>query len=61
MTRNEFNTKYNEQDIKIDRDFDLSIDKYFNFSEINILEEAIIDYKKIMNEIPQIVKDWLLG
>ncbi|WP_342276409.1 hypothetical protein [Spiroplasma endosymbiont of Nebria brevicollis] len=61
MTRNEFNTKYNEQDIKIDRDFDLSIDKYFNFSEINILEETIIDYKKIMNEIPQIVKDWLLG
>ncbi|WP_342276171.1 hypothetical protein [Spiroplasma endosymbiont of Nebria brevicollis] len=61
MTRNEFNTKYRKHDIKIDRDFELYIDNCFKFSDINILKETIIDYKKIINEIPQVVKDWLLG
>lgn len=61
MTRNEFNEKYRKHNIRIDIDFELFIDNCFKVSEINILEETINDYKKITNEIPQVVKDWLLG
>lgn len=62
MTRNEFNTKYTNHDIRIDRDFELRINNnYIKPSEINILKNAINDYEKLINEIPQVVKDWLLG
>ncbi|WP_375316905.1 hypothetical protein [Spiroplasma endosymbiont of Virgichneumon dumeticola] len=61
MTRNEFNEKYRKHDIRIDRDFNLHIENCFKFTDINILEETINDYKKLINEIPQLVKDWLLG
>ncbi|WP_375317519.1 hypothetical protein [Spiroplasma endosymbiont of Virgichneumon dumeticola] len=61
MTRNEFNEKYTNHDIEIDRDFELRIDNCFKVSDINLLEEAINDYEKLINEMPQVVKDWLLG
>lgn len=61
MTRNEFNNKYETRDIEIDKDFELRIEYCFKVSNIIILENAINDYIKIMNEMPQIVKDWLLG
>ncbi|WP_342219122.1 hypothetical protein [Spiroplasma endosymbiont of Amphimallon solstitiale] len=61
MTKNEFNEKYRKYDIKIDRDFDLDIEYCFKFSDIDILENAVNDYKKLINEMPQLVKDWLLG
>lgn len=60
MTRNEFNNKYKKHDIEIDRDFELSIDNCFKFSDINRVENAIKKYEKLYNEIPQLVKDWLL-
>ncbi|WP_458258319.1 hypothetical protein [Spiroplasma endosymbiont of Dactylopius coccus] len=50
MTKIEFNEKYRKNNIKIDRDFDL-----------DILENAVNDYKKLISEMPQLVKDWLLG
>lgn len=61
MTKIEFNEKYRKQDISIDRDFDLHIDHCFKFSDIDTLENAVNDYKTLINEIPQLVKDWLLG
>ncbi len=61
MTKIEFNEKYRKYDIKIDRDFDLDIEYCFKFSDIDILENAVNDYKKLINEMPQLVKDWLLG
>lgn len=61
MTKIEFNEKYKKQDISIDRDFDLHIDNYFKFSDIDTLENVVNDYKTLMSEIPQLVKDWLLG
>lgn len=62
MTKNEFNEKYRKHDIRIDRDFELRIEhNYIKPSEINILKNAINDYEKLINEIPQLVKDWLLG
>ncbi|WP_338979215.1 hypothetical protein [Spiroplasma endosymbiont of Panzeria rudis] len=61
MTKIEFNEKYRKQDIRIDRDFELHIDNCFKFTDINALENAVNDYKKLINEMPQLVKDWLLG
>ncbi|BDT04956.1 hypothetical protein [Spiroplasma ixodetis] len=61
MTKIEFNEKYRKQDISIDRDFDLHIDNCFKFSDIDTLENAVKDYKKLISEMPQLVKDWLLG
>lgn len=62
MTKIEFNEKYNfKHDIYIDRDFDLHIDNCFKFSDIDTLENAVNDYKKLISEMPQLVKDWLLG
>lgn len=61
MTKYEFNEKYNKNSIRIDRDFDLNIDNCFKFTDIDILQNAINDYKKLISEIPQLVKDWLLG
>lgn len=61
MTKSEFNEKYRKYDIKIDSDFDLDIEYCFKFFDIDILENAVNDYKKLINEIPQLVKDWLLG
>ncbi|WP_458257870.1 hypothetical protein [Spiroplasma endosymbiont of Dactylopius coccus] len=61
MTKIEFNEKYRKQDISIDRDFDLHIDNCFKFYDIEILENAVNDYKKLISEMPQLVKDWLLG
>lgn len=61
MTKIEFNEKYRKQDIRIDRDFYLHIDNCFKFSDIYILENAVNDYKKLLSDIPQLVKDWLLG
>lgn len=61
MTKSEFNEKYRKYDIKIDSDFNLDIEYCFKFSDIDILENAVNDYKKLINEIPQLVKDWLLG
>ncbi|WP_174481561.1 hypothetical protein [Spiroplasma endosymbiont of Danaus chrysippus] len=61
MTKIEFNEKYRKQDINIDRDFDLHIDNCFKFSDINTLKNAVNDYKKLISEMPQLVKDWLLG
>lgn len=57
MTKIEFNEKYRKQDISIDRDFDLHIDNCFKFSDINTLENAVNDYKKLISEMPQLVKD----
>ncbi|WP_338961152.1 MULTISPECIES: hypothetical protein [unclassified Spiroplasma] len=62
MTKIEFNEKYNfKHDIYNDRDFDLHIDNCFKFSDIDTLENAVNDYKKLISEMPQLVKDWLLG
>ncbi|WP_338987614.1 hypothetical protein [Spiroplasma endosymbiont of Dasysyrphus albostriatus] len=61
MTKIEFNKKYIKNNIKIDRDFDLDIGNCFKFSDIDILENAVKDYKKLISEMPQLVKDWLLG
>ncbi|WP_339048898.1 hypothetical protein [Spiroplasma endosymbiont of Colias croceus] len=61
MTKIEFNEKYRKQDISIERDFDLHIDNCFKFSDIDTLENAVNDYKKLISEMPQLVKDWLLG
>ncbi|WP_458258289.1 hypothetical protein [Spiroplasma endosymbiont of Dactylopius coccus] len=46
MTKIEFNEKYRKNNIKIDRDFDLDIGNCFKFSDIDILENAVNDYKK---------------
>lgn len=61
MTKIEFNEKYKKQYISIDRYFDLHIDNYFKFSDIDTLENVVNDYKTLISEIPQLVKDWLLG
>lgn len=57
MTKIEFNEKYKKYDISIDRDFDLHIDNYFKFSDIDTLENVVNDYKTLISEIPQLVKD----
>ena len=57
MTKIEFNEKYRKQYISIDRDFDLHIDNCFKCSDINTLENADNDYKKLISEMPQLVKD----
>ncbi|WP_425377368.1 hypothetical protein [Spiroplasma endosymbiont of Aleiodes alternator] len=46
----EFNSKYeNSLDVRIDDDYELNISNdYFNFENVNKLEQAIIDYKKII-------------
>ncbi|WP_338977573.1 hypothetical protein [Spiroplasma endosymbiont of Panzeria rudis] len=61
MTKIEFNEKYRKQDIRIDSDFELHIDNYFKFTDVDMLQNAINDYKTLINEMPQLVKDWLLG
>lgn len=61
MTKIEFNEKYRKQDIRIDRDFELHIDNCFKFTDVDMLQNAINDYKTLINEMPQLVKDWLLG
>lgn len=57
MTKIEFNEKYRKNNIKIDRDFDLDIGNSFKFSDIDTLENAVNDYKKLISEMPQLVKD----
>ncbi|WP_252321016.1 hypothetical protein, partial [Spiroplasma endosymbiont of Lariophagus distinguendus] len=46
----EFNNKYeNSLDVRIDDDGELNISNdYFNFEHVNKLEQAIIDYKRII-------------
>ncbi|WP_338977500.1 hypothetical protein [Spiroplasma endosymbiont of Panzeria rudis] len=61
MTKIEFNEKYRKQDIRIVSDFELHIDNCFKFTDINALENAVNDYKTLIDEMPQLVKDWLLG
>ncbi|WP_338978665.1 hypothetical protein [Spiroplasma endosymbiont of Panzeria rudis] len=45
----EFNDKYESSlDVRIDNDGDLNIScDYFNYKNVNQLEQAIIDYKRI--------------
>lgn len=48
----EFNSKYEKSslDVRIDDDYELNISNdYFNFEDVNQLEQAIIDYKKIIS------------
>ncbi|WP_425376929.1 hypothetical protein [Spiroplasma endosymbiont of Aleiodes alternator] len=46
----EFNDKYESSlDVRIDDDGELNISNdYFNFEHVNKLEQAIIDYKRII-------------
>ncbi|WP_425382400.1 hypothetical protein [Spiroplasma endosymbiont of Melieria omissa] len=46
----EFNDKYESSlDVKIDDDYELNIrNDYFKYEDVNKLEQAIIDYKKII-------------
>ncbi|WP_342273526.1 hypothetical protein [Spiroplasma endosymbiont of Acasis viretata] len=46
----EFNSKYeNSLDVRIDDDYELNISNdYFNYENVNKLEQAIIDYKRII-------------
>ena len=45
----EFNNKYEDLEIEIDNDFELHISlNYFNYEYLNKLQQAIIDYKKII-------------
>ncbi|WP_342265955.1 hypothetical protein [Spiroplasma endosymbiont of Villa modesta] len=45
----EFNSKYeNSLDVRIDDDYELNISNdYFTYEDVNKLEQAIIDYKRI--------------
>ena len=56
MTKVKFNKKYRKYDIRIDIDFDLYIDNCFKFIDIDILRNAINDYKNLINEMSQLVK-----
>ncbi|WP_339046985.1 hypothetical protein [Spiroplasma endosymbiont of Colias croceus] len=45
----EFNSKYEDFEVEIDNDGDLKISNdYFIYEDVNKLEQAIIDYKKII-------------
>lgn len=45
----EFNTKYEDLEIEIDNDGDLKINNdYFNYKNVNQLEQVIIHYKRII-------------
>ncbi|WP_395473136.1 hypothetical protein [Spiroplasma endosymbiont of Nomada rufipes] len=45
----EFNSKYEDLYVEIDNDGDLKISNdYFNYENVNQLEQIIIDYKKII-------------
>ncbi|WP_342218006.1 hypothetical protein [Spiroplasma endosymbiont of Amphimallon solstitiale] len=45
----EFNNKYEDLEIEIDNDADLKIScDYFNYKNVNQLEQVIIDYKRII-------------
>ncbi|WP_342218580.1 hypothetical protein [Spiroplasma endosymbiont of Amphimallon solstitiale] len=45
----EFNSKYEDLEIEIDNDGDLKINcDYFNYKNVNQLEQVIIDYKRII-------------
>ncbi|WP_342218281.1 hypothetical protein [Spiroplasma endosymbiont of Amphimallon solstitiale] len=45
----EFNSKYEDSEIEIDNDGDLKINcDYFNYKNVNQLEQVIIDYKRII-------------
>ncbi|WP_342274293.1 hypothetical protein [Spiroplasma endosymbiont of Phycita roborella] len=62
MTKIEFNNKYHDLELTIDADYELRISNdYFTYEDVEKLEQAIIDYKKLISEMPQLVKDWLLG
>ncbi|WP_338986585.1 hypothetical protein [Spiroplasma endosymbiont of Dasysyrphus albostriatus] len=62
MTKIEFNNKYHDLELTIDADYELRIsNEYFTYEDVEKLEQAIIDYKKLISEMPQLVKDWLLG
>lgn len=44
----EFNSKYEDLYVEIDNEGDLKIiDDYFNYKNVNQLEQVIIDYKRI--------------
>ena len=51
MTKVRFNKKYRKHDIRIDRDFDLYIDNCFKFIDIDILKNAINDYKNLISKM----------
>ncbi|WP_338974883.1 hypothetical protein [Spiroplasma endosymbiont of Tricholauxania praeusta] len=62
MTKIEFNNKYHDLELTIDADYELRIsNEYFTYEDVEKLEQAINDYKKLISEMPQLVKDWLLG
>ncbi|WP_339048602.1 hypothetical protein [Spiroplasma endosymbiont of Colias croceus] len=62
MTKIEFNNKYHDLELTIDADYELRISNdYFTYEDVEKLEQAIIDYKKLISEMPQLVKNWLLG
>ncbi|WP_339047252.1 hypothetical protein [Spiroplasma endosymbiont of Colias croceus] len=45
----EFNSKYEDLYVEIDNDGDLKISSdYFDFENVNKLQQAIIDYKRII-------------
>ncbi|WP_338974209.1 hypothetical protein [Spiroplasma endosymbiont of Tricholauxania praeusta] len=45
----QFNSKYENFDFEIDNDGDLKISNdYFIYEDVNKLEQAIIDYKRII-------------
>ncbi|WP_400254467.1 hypothetical protein [Spiroplasma endosymbiont of Cleonymus obscurus] len=45
----EFNDKYEDLELNIDADCELNIrNDYFDFENVNKLQQAIIDYKKII-------------
>ncbi|BDT05073.1 MULTISPECIES: hypothetical protein [Spiroplasma] len=45
----EFNDKYEDLELNIDADYELNIrNDYFTYEDVNKLEQAIIDYKKII-------------
>ncbi|WP_342254392.1 hypothetical protein [Spiroplasma endosymbiont of Zeiraphera isertana] len=45
----EFNSKYEDLEININADGDLKISfDYFNYKNVNQLEQVIIDYKRII-------------
>ncbi|WP_339048089.1 hypothetical protein [Spiroplasma endosymbiont of Colias croceus] len=45
----EFNDKYEDLELNIDADCELNIrNDYFTYEDVNKLEQAIIDYKRII-------------
>ena len=45
----EFNSKYENLEVEIDNDSELKISlNYFTYEDVNKLEQAIIDYKRII-------------